>query len=134
MPDPDGSDEPSPTYGLFAAAVRDHFPLLPMIDEESLHHHRPRRLFNLRMYAHFRLRQVFHDGPSTEALRAFHVVADPLFDAMPSCCRTDLAAALGDPRTYVHRLLGCLREANDAEAMDAAIKFLRKAPPSSLSV
>ena len=134
MPDPDGSDDPAPTYGLFAAAVRDHFPLLPMIDEEQLHDHRPRRLFNLRMYAHFRLRQVFQDGPSTDALRAFHAVAEPLLNAMPGFCRTDLSAVLDDPRTYCHRLLGCLREAHDAEAMDAAIKFLRKAPPSSLSV
>jgi uncharacterized protein YbbK (DUF523 family) len=127
-------DEPSPTYGLFAAAVRDAFPLLPMIDEEGLHDHARRRRFNLRMYAHFRLRQVFHDGPNTTALRAFHVVAEPVLAAIPDCCRNDLAEALDDPRTYCHRLLGCLREANNTEAMDDAIRFLRKAPPGSLSV
>lgn len=134
MPNPHASDSPEPTYGLFTAAVRDHFPLLPMIDEEQLQQHHPRRLFNLRMYAHFRLRQVFHDGPSSAALRAFHAVAGPVHAAMPNCCRADLEAALEDPRTYCHRLLGCLREANDQEAMDAAIRFLRKAPPGSLSV
>jgi hypothetical protein len=86
------------------------------------------------MYAHFRLRQVFHDGPNTTALRAFHVVAEPVLAAIPDCCRNDLAEALDDPRTYCHRLLGCLREANNTEAMDDAIRFLRKAPPGSLSV
>ncbi len=133
MHDEEG-DEPSPTYGLFAAAVRDAFPLLPMIDEEALHDHKRRRRFNLRMFAHFRLRQVFGDGPDAAALREFHSVAAPVLEAMPDCCRGDLDSLLDDPRTYCHRLLGCLREANDQQAMDEAIRFLRKAPPSSLSV
>ena len=127
-------EDPSPTFGLFTAAVRDAFPLLPMIDEEGLHDHKLRRSFNLRLYAHFRLRQVFHDGPSAAALRAFHAVAEPVLKAMPSCCRTDLESTLDDPRTYCHRLLGCLRDATDSAAMDEAIRFLRKPPPGSLSV
>jgi uncharacterized protein YbbK (DUF523 family) len=133
LADPDGG-EPAPTFGLFTAAVRDHFPLLPMIDEEALHDHHRRRRFLLRMYTHFRLRNIFHDGPDVQALRAFHAVAGPMLAAMPECCRQDLEEALDDPRTYCHRVLGCLREATDAAAMDDAIRFLRKAPPSSLSV
>lgn len=121
-------------FGLFAAAVRDHFPLLPMTDEESLLTAKIRRPFLLRVFTHFRLRKLFHDGPQVEALMAFHAAAEPLRACLGDSSWQRLEEVRTDPRAYCHKLLGALRECEPGSEAEEAIRFLRKEPPSGLTV
>ncbi len=64
MPDPTGS-------GLFAAALRAAFPLLPLEEEGRLHDPLLREAFIVRVYCHARWRKL-REAPSRRALSDFH--------------------------------------------------------------
>jgi uncharacterized protein YbbK (DUF523 family) len=58
--------------GLFAAAVGDRLPLLPIVDESDLSDREGRRAFLRRVFAYERLRKFFAGTWSREGLAKFH--------------------------------------------------------------
>lgn len=83
--------------GLFAMALRQHHPLMPVIEERELQDGSVRENFIVRLFAYKRMQIALSHRPTVQRLTAFHFRERYLLDAHSRCKRRSMDQLLAHP-------------------------------------